>query len=417
MSADLCAGLFHSGGSFHIRGFEPILSLLLFVSALALHSRQLDLKLRLDFLWAVQVCKCPSVCVFDEICLNVCLLLGWSFISRGPYNLPLRNLMLSCCFSTHRRGRSTMPWSFRQSIAFNPTGNLVFPCSPRLKGLYWPLVVKMWLISHGYVFLMWVGSSVARRKRRGMGWRKSSWITGGFSSTFCQHTWPSTSSCPTPGTWWACRKGRQTWRVQQQAWGVQNGDMVLSFRTFTISPMRKLESSLLPSQTSTIFTSSWMATTWEWSAWDCWMRSLPTLMRCNTDRQKSAHCLQLSSETVFVRRLTCSPKGGFPEVHGIAHALNNRASKRNTGWNALLKLEKRCKKHFLAWHVNIFRHVGVLWRVYLWSCGYVLQLMDKDCYKDIEKIKTIGSTYMAAVGLVPTVGTEVRIFTFLCAFT
>ncbi|MEQ2187523.1 hypothetical protein GOODEAATRI_005576 [Goodea atripinnis] len=43
------------GGSFHIRGYEPILSLLLFVSALALHSRQLDLKLRLDFLWAVQV--------------------------------------------------------------------------------------------------------------------------------------------------------------------------------------------------------------------------------------------------------------------------------------------------------------------------------------------------------------------------
>ncbi|CAF90483.1 unnamed protein product, partial [Tetraodon nigroviridis] len=45
-----------NGGSFHIRGYEPILSLLLFVSALALHSRQLDLKLRLDFLWAVQVC-------------------------------------------------------------------------------------------------------------------------------------------------------------------------------------------------------------------------------------------------------------------------------------------------------------------------------------------------------------------------
>uniref|UniRef100_A0A8C6PVL5 Adenylate cyclase type 1 n=1 Tax=Nothobranchius furzeri TaxID=105023 RepID=A0A8C6PVL5_NOTFU len=42
------------GGSFHIRGYEPILSLLLFVSALVLHSRQLDLKLRLDFLWAVQ---------------------------------------------------------------------------------------------------------------------------------------------------------------------------------------------------------------------------------------------------------------------------------------------------------------------------------------------------------------------------
>ncbi|XP_038159760.1 adenylate cyclase type 1-like isoform X2 [Cyprinodon tularosa] len=42
------------GGSFYIRSYEPILSLLLFVSALALHSRQLDLKLRLDFLWAVQ---------------------------------------------------------------------------------------------------------------------------------------------------------------------------------------------------------------------------------------------------------------------------------------------------------------------------------------------------------------------------
>lgn len=38
----------------------------------------------------------------------------------------------------------------------------------------------------------------------------------------------------------------------------------------------------------------------------------------------------------------------------------------------------------------------------------VLQLMDKECYKDIEKIKTIGSTYMAAVGLVPTIGTKVE---------
>lgn len=36
--------------------------------------------------------------------------------------------------------------------------------------------------------------------------------------------------------------------------------------------------------------------------------------------------------------------------------------------------------------------------------------MDKECYKDIEKIKTIGSTYMAAVGLVPTIGTKVEVF-------
>ncbi|XP_042695327.1 adenylate cyclase type 1 [Centrocercus urophasianus] len=36
------------------------------------------------------------------------------------------------------------------------------------------------------------------------------------------------------------------------------------------------------------------------------------------------------------------------------------------------------------------------------------ELMDKECYKDIEKIKTIGSTYMAAVGLVPTSGTKAK---------
>ncbi|XP_029109132.1 adenylate cyclase type 1-like [Scleropages formosus] len=42
------------GGTFYIRGYEPILAILLFVSALALHSRQLDLKLRLDYLWAAQ---------------------------------------------------------------------------------------------------------------------------------------------------------------------------------------------------------------------------------------------------------------------------------------------------------------------------------------------------------------------------
>lgn len=33
--------------------------------------------------------------------------------------------------------------------------------------------------------------------------------------------------------------------------------------------------------------------------------------------------------------------------------------------------------------------------------------MEKDFYKDLEKIKTIGSTYMAAVGLVPTTGAKV----------
>ncbi|CAH2283401.1 adenylate cyclase type 1-like, partial, partial [Pelobates cultripes] len=34
------------------------------------------------------------------------------------------------------------------------------------------------------------------------------------------------------------------------------------------------------------------------------------------------------------------------------------------------------------------------------------ELMEKEYYRDIEKIKTIGSTYMGAVGLVPTTGTK-----------
>lgn len=39
---------------------------------------------------------------------------------------------------------------------------------------------------------------------------------------------------------------------------------------------------------------------------------------------------------------------------------------------------------------------------------FLFQLMDKECYRDIEKIKTIGSTYMAAVGLVPTTASKVH---------
>ncbi|KAM8967029.1 adenylate cyclase type 1 [Pelodytes ibericus] len=36
------------------------------------------------------------------------------------------------------------------------------------------------------------------------------------------------------------------------------------------------------------------------------------------------------------------------------------------------------------------------------------ELMEKECYRDIEKIKTIGSTYMGAVGLVPITGTKAK---------
>ncbi|XP_028300376.1 adenylate cyclase type 1 isoform X2 [Gouania willdenowi] len=42
------------GGFLHAQGYDPVLAVLLFSGALALHSRQLDLKLRLDYLWATQ---------------------------------------------------------------------------------------------------------------------------------------------------------------------------------------------------------------------------------------------------------------------------------------------------------------------------------------------------------------------------
>ena len=36
------------------RSFEPIVAILLFSCTLALHARQVDVKLRLDYLWAAQ---------------------------------------------------------------------------------------------------------------------------------------------------------------------------------------------------------------------------------------------------------------------------------------------------------------------------------------------------------------------------
>ncbi|XP_055041908.1 adenylate cyclase type 1 [Misgurnus anguillicaudatus] len=42
------------GGFFHTHGYDPVLAMLLFSGALVLHCRQLDLKLRLDYLWATQ---------------------------------------------------------------------------------------------------------------------------------------------------------------------------------------------------------------------------------------------------------------------------------------------------------------------------------------------------------------------------
>lgn len=42
------------------RSFEPILAILLFSCTLALHARQVDVKLRLDYLWASQARRALS---------------------------------------------------------------------------------------------------------------------------------------------------------------------------------------------------------------------------------------------------------------------------------------------------------------------------------------------------------------------
>lgn len=42
------------GGAVSGRSFEPIVAILLFSCTLALHARQVDIKLRLDYLWAAQ---------------------------------------------------------------------------------------------------------------------------------------------------------------------------------------------------------------------------------------------------------------------------------------------------------------------------------------------------------------------------
>lgn len=46
--------VFHRGGVASGRSFEPIMAILLFSCTLALHARQVDVKLRLDYLWAAQ---------------------------------------------------------------------------------------------------------------------------------------------------------------------------------------------------------------------------------------------------------------------------------------------------------------------------------------------------------------------------
>lgn len=43
------------GGALSGRSYEPIMAILLFSCTLALHARQVDVRLRLDYLWAAQV--------------------------------------------------------------------------------------------------------------------------------------------------------------------------------------------------------------------------------------------------------------------------------------------------------------------------------------------------------------------------
>ena len=50
----VCLSSSPRGGAGSARSFEPILATLLFSCALALHARQVDVKLRLDYLWAAQ---------------------------------------------------------------------------------------------------------------------------------------------------------------------------------------------------------------------------------------------------------------------------------------------------------------------------------------------------------------------------
>lgn len=60
----ICVCLSFSGGFLHTKGYDPVLAVVLFAGALALHSRQLDLKLRLDYLWATQVCMLVCICAY-----------------------------------------------------------------------------------------------------------------------------------------------------------------------------------------------------------------------------------------------------------------------------------------------------------------------------------------------------------------
>ena len=66
----MCVCEFPCSGLLQGRGFDSLLAMLLFFGALALHCRQLDLKLRLDFLWATQVCVCVCLCVCVKVSLG-----------------------------------------------------------------------------------------------------------------------------------------------------------------------------------------------------------------------------------------------------------------------------------------------------------------------------------------------------------
>lgn len=66
------------------------------------------------------------------------------------------------------------------------------------------------------------------------------------------------------------------------------------------------------------------------------------------------------------------------------------ASVRNQNW-----------EHTLLWGLKVFYKVPLLTEWWLWYFSSFFQLLDEPYFQEIEKIKTIGSCYMAASGLSP----------------
>ncbi|XP_044532435.1 adenylate cyclase type 1 [Gracilinanus agilis] len=101
------------GGTFYLRGYEPILAILLFSCALALHARQVDLKLRLDYLWAVQVT--------EEVhrLLKRC---SYEFTCRGKVSVKGKGEMLTYFLEGKANGSNSQTRSLNLERKMYPCG-------------------------------------------------------------------------------------------------------------------------------------------------------------------------------------------------------------------------------------------------------------------------------------------------------